>query len=76
MEKPLLNTIGTPSGIQKVKGKKKGKKFVSEDKVSIVGRDINEGCVVGYCSGGERESRRANQVKVTAGGETCAKERD
>ena len=53
MEKPLLNTIGTPSGIQKVKGKKKGKKFVSEDKVSIVGRDINEGCVVGYCSGGE-----------------------
>jgi hypothetical protein len=33
VEEPQLNTIGTPSSIQKVKGKKKGKKFVKDDTV-------------------------------------------
>jgi hypothetical protein len=35
VEKPLLNTIGTPSGIEKAKGKKKGKKFINEDAVTL-----------------------------------------
>ena len=55
MEKPLLNTIGTPSGVQKVKGKKKGKRFVNEDKVWLSLRwvEVILGCVVGSCCGGE-----------------------
>jgi hypothetical protein len=34
VERPALNTIGEPSGIQKLKGKKRGKKFVHEDSVT------------------------------------------
>jgi len=44
VEKPLLNTIGTPSGIEKAKGKKKGKKFINEDKNTLLAivAEVNE----------------------------------
>lgn len=52
----MLNTIGTPSGVQKAKGKKKGKKFVHEDTVFIFGDGrVTVGYVVGYRGGGDGE---------------------
>jgi hypothetical protein len=56
-----LNTIGTPSGVQRVKGQKKGKKFVNENTVCLGARlrglgserSLIVGCAFGYCCGGE-----------------------
>lgn len=39
----MLNTIGTPSGVEKAKGKKKGKKFVHEDTVIHFRRRASDG---------------------------------
>jgi len=36
VDDPKLNTIGKPSGVQNVKGRKKGKRFINEDTSTLL----------------------------------------
>jgi hypothetical protein len=55
VDDPKLNTIGTPSGVQNVKGRKKGKRFINEDTVHACNFIVMVEYTVGYCGGGGGE---------------------